>query len=60
MAELENDNPNIYKKTEERRVTEIELNEDEVDPIDQREVFGTCIKPGFTLNFFIVLCSSQI
>lgn len=40
MAELENINPNVYKKTDERRVTEAELAEDVVDPIDEREVFG--------------------
>lgn len=40
MAELENINPNVYKKTEERAVLKSELNENEVDPIDEREVFG--------------------
>ncbi|CRL08338.1 CLUMA_CG021394, isoform A [Clunio marinus] len=39
MAELENINPSVYKKTEERPLTENELNEDVVDPIDEREVF---------------------
>lgn len=40
MAELENINPNVYKKTEERKVSKSELNENEADPIDEREVFG--------------------
>lgn len=40
MAELENINPNVYKKTDERRVTTNDLLEDVVDPIDVREVFG--------------------
>lgn len=40
MAELENINPNVYKKTVERQVTKNELNEDFVDQIDSREVFG--------------------
>lgn len=40
MAELENINPNVYKKTDERRVTKNDLLEDVVDPIDEREVFG--------------------
>lgn len=40
MAELENINPNVYKKTEERKVLKSELNENEADPIDEREVFG--------------------
>jgi len=38
--ELENTNPNIYKKTDERPVTENEMNESTADPIDSREVFG--------------------
>lgn len=44
MAELENINPNIYKKTDERRVTKDELDEDVVDPIDEREIFGKFMK----------------
>lgn len=40
MSELENINPSVYKKTEERRVTNNELNEEVADPIDEREVFG--------------------
>lgn len=40
MAELENLNPNIYTKSAARPVTESELNESNVDPIDAREVFG--------------------
>lgn len=40
MAELENVNPNVYKKTEERSVLKKELQEDEIDQIDEREVFG--------------------
>jgi hypothetical protein len=38
--ELENINPNIFKKSDERPVTESELNENTTDPIDSREVFG--------------------
>ncbi|XP_070491222.1 MIP18 family protein galla-2 [Chironomus tepperi] len=37
--ELENLNPNIFKKSDERPVTESERNENTVDPIDSREVF---------------------
>jgi hypothetical protein len=40
MTELENINPSIYKKTDEREVTKSELDEDVVDPIDEREIFG--------------------
>lgn len=40
MAELENINPHVYKKTAERTVTSNDYNEDVVDPIDEREVFG--------------------
>lgn len=40
MAELENINPNIYKKTDERSVSKAELDENVVDPIDEREIFG--------------------
>lgn len=40
MTELENINPNVYKKTDERKVSRDELNEIVADPIDEREVFG--------------------
>lgn len=40
MAELENINPNVYKKTDERRLTKNDLLEEVIDPIDEREVFG--------------------
>jgi hypothetical protein len=39
-TELENVNPNVYKKTAERSITEKEMDEEAVDPIDEREVFG--------------------
>lgn len=48
MTELENINPEIYKKTDERKVTSDDFNNDIADPIDEREVFG---------NFSFVFCS---
>lgn len=38
--ELENINPSVFKKSEERRVTKQELDNDVKDEIDSREVFG--------------------
>lgn len=52
MAELENINPEIYKKSDERKVTSDDLNNDIVDPIDEREVFGNLF---LSLLFVIVL-----
>ena len=40
MSELENINPSIFKKSDERPVTTNELNNDVADPIDEREIFG--------------------
>lgn len=40
MAELENSNPNVYKKTAERKISKADLDEEIADPIDVREVFG--------------------
>jgi hypothetical protein len=37
---LENANPTIYRQTEKREVTEEEEDNDVVDQIDSREVFG--------------------
>lgn len=56
MAELENINPNVYKKTEERTVLKSELIENEVDPIDEREVFGESrfLKSTKALNLFFL------
>lgn len=38
--ELENLNPNVYKKSAERTVTTSEIDDNVVDPFDEREVFG--------------------
>jgi hypothetical protein len=40
MDTLENVNPKLYEKCEERRVTEEEEDENIVDEYDAREVFG--------------------
>ena len=37
MSELENINPRIYKRSDERPITTDELNNDVADPIDERE-----------------------
>ncbi|XP_055631967.1 MIP18 family protein galla-2 [Toxorhynchites rutilus septentrionalis] len=39
MAELENINPNVYMKCDDRKYTEDEENDDIVDPFDEREIF---------------------
>lgn len=38
--ELENLNPNVYKKSAERAVTSSEEDDNVVDPFDEREIFG--------------------
>lgn len=38
--ELENVNPNVYKKIDERLVTPEEENDDITDEFDAREIFG--------------------
>lgn len=38
--ELENLNPNVYKKSAERTVTSSEEDDNVVDPFDEREIFG--------------------
>jgi hypothetical protein len=40
MSELENINPSIYQKSAARLITRNELDENKVDPFDEREVFG--------------------
>jgi len=40
MALLENINPKLYRKCEEREITPEEEDDDVVDPFDSREVFG--------------------
>lgn len=42
MSELENINPNVYKRSEERKYTENDENDDVADPFDEREIFGKC------------------
>lgn len=38
---LENINPKLYKKIDEREITAEELDEDVTDEFDAREIFGT-------------------
>lgn len=52
MAELENINPEVYKKTDERKVTSDDFNNDIADPIDEREVFGN-ICSTFVSSLFL-------
>lgn len=40
MALLENINPKLYRKCEEREITSEEEDDNVVDPFDSREVFG--------------------
>uniref|UniRef100_A0A1Q3FDG3 Putative fam96b n=1 Tax=Culex tarsalis TaxID=7177 RepID=A0A1Q3FDG3_CULTA len=39
MSELENINPNVYKRSEDRKSTEDDENDDVADPFDEREIF---------------------
>ncbi|XP_065088001.1 MIP18 family protein galla-2 [Ochlerotatus camptorhynchus] len=39
MAELENINPHVYRKCEDRRITKADENDDVCDPFDEREIF---------------------
>jgi hypothetical protein len=43
MASLENINPKLYRKCEEREITAEEEDDNLVDPFDSREVFGILI-----------------
>lgn len=47
---MENINPNIYKKTDDRSVTKDELDEDVIDPIDEREIFGKLLTFYFNVS----------
>lgn len=47
-TEIENINPNVFKKSDTRETTATEEDDNEVDPIDNREVFGK-----FPDNFFL-------
>lgn len=40
MTELENINPNIFKKSEDRPITASDIDDCIIDPFDEREVFG--------------------
>lgn len=43
MALLENINPKLYRKCEEREITPEDEDDNVVDPFDSREVFGILI-----------------
>lgn len=40
VAEIENLNPNVYKKCAERKRTAADEDDNVVDPFDEREIFG--------------------
>lgn len=44
LDELDNENPNVYNKTEDREVTAEEEDDDITDDFDSREIFGKCEK----------------
>jgi hypothetical protein len=41
--ELENVNPNVYKKSAERGTSADDYNDEIVDPFDEREIFGNLV-----------------
>ena len=58
---LENVNPTIYQRSTEREITEDEENDDVIDEIDNREVFGILYDSGEVLNMITwVSCIKDI
>lgn len=41
--EVENLNPNVYKKSDDRKVSAADEDDNVTDPFDEREIFGMCI-----------------
>lgn len=56
--ELENVNPNVYRKIEDRSVTPEEEDDNVVDEFDEREIFGK-FKKQPNLTFRLTLHISQ-
>lgn len=56
--ELENINPSVYKKSNEREITQQELDENYIDLIDSREVFGN-LNYIFIISFNHYLLSTR-
>lgn len=53
MELLENINPKLYRKCEEREITPDEEDDSVVDPFDSREVFGILLMHClFTLSYY--------
>lgn len=50
-TELENVNPNVFKRTAERALSDDDYNDDIVDPFDEREIFGKFL---FYFAFFLI------
>lgn len=50
---LDNENPTLFEKSEERKVSEKELDDNEVEEFDSREVFGKLflLLKQYVLNF---------
>ena len=42
-AKLDNAAPTVYDESKEREILPSELMDDVEDPIDKREIFGTCL-----------------
>lgn len=49
---LDNENPTLFEKSEERKVSQTELDDNEVDEFDSREIFG---KLFLLVNMCLVL-----
>lgn len=55
--EIENINPNVYKKCEERKRTAADLDDNVYDPFDEREVFGMSKYSAYILRYYALLIS---
>lgn len=49
--ELENLNPNVYKKSDDRKSVAADWDDNVDDPFDEREIFGK--------HFFSVICKKK-
>lgn len=45
---LDNENPTLFEKSEERKVSEKDLDDNEAEEFDSREIFGEVLKINLT------------
>lgn len=54
VSEIENLNPNVYRKSDDRKSAAADWDDNVEDPFDEREVFGKYFELNLSKNFSVM------